>query len=119
MIGKGPQIPTSVTQITEQQQIEVAQSQLALPRIYVAKSKAQATPSVKNILRLIFNNVAPLDVTNFLQGQEGQEIIVLGDGQTTIKNNANILTNTAADKLLLADYIYKFVLFNSKWYEDT
>lgn len=118
MIGKGPQTPISVTQITEQQQIEVAQSQLALPRIYVAKSQGQATPSVKNINRLVFNNAAPINVTNFLKAQEGQEIQILGDGQTTLVHDVTkVILLSGANTLLSSTKVYVLTIFNGIWIE--
>lgn len=77
-----------------------------------------ATPYVTNSEVWEFANTSPVTVTNFLGGQPGQIISLLGDGQTTIQHNANIKTNTGADKLLLADKVYRFILYSSFWVED-
>jgi hypothetical protein len=75
-------------------------------------------PSVLNRTRLLFNNSAPTLVTNFTHGQEGQEIKILGDGQTTLDFGASIKTNTGVDKLLLVNKVYTFTLFNNVWIEN-
>lgn len=56
-------------------------------------------------------------ITNFTGGAAGQSLKILGDGSTVIQNNVNIVTNTGADKTLLANKVYRFTLFD-KWYED-
>ena len=75
------------------------------------------TPSVLNITRLKLVNTGATTVTNFKFGQEGQNILILGDGFTTVANNTNIQTSTGANKLLVANRVYSFTLFGSKWYE--
>jgi hypothetical protein len=75
------------------------------------------TASVLNITRLKFTNTVATTVTNFLSGQDGQNILVLGDGFTTIANNSNIQTTTGANKLLTANRVYSFTFFGTKWYE--
>lgn len=76
------------------------------------------TPTVKNNELWIANNTGAVTVTQFDEGAEGQPINILGDGFTTIANNANIKTNTGANKLLAANRLYKFVRINSIWYEQ-
>ena len=108
-----------VRRIEEQLQVEAPQSQLVLPYQFVAVSKGEATPSVKNITRLKFANAAPINVTNLINGQEGQEVVILGDGNVTlIFDVTKIITNTLADKLLNAGYIYKLYNFDGIWYEQ-
>lgn len=84
-----------------------------------------ATPNVLN--RRIFEgiNESPITVTDFLNGAAGQRIYILGDGNMTIEHGTFIFTNTGANKLLLADIIYKFTFFkiqgpptSHKWVED-
>lgn len=79
---------------------------------------ASTTVSVLNISALNFANTSPVTVTNLLNGQEGQVIKILGDGNTTLDHGANILTNTGADKLLAANKVYTFTLFGTTWVED-
>lgn len=56
-------------------------------------------------------------ITDFLFGQNGQTIKILGKANTTIKNNTKIKTNTGADKTLSNDKVYRFTRFNNIWYE--
>lgn len=82
-----------------------------------------ATPSVENLERLQLRNSISTDITNFLRGKAGQTIKILGDGYSTIKNNANISTNTGADKLTSASKVYTFTMFRLvddtyHWIED-
>lgn len=79
---------------------------------------ASTTVSVLNISALNFANTSPVTVTNLLNGQEGQVIKILGDGNTTLDHGTNILTNTGADKLLAANKVYTFTLFGTTWVED-
>ena len=71
--------------------------------------------NVLNIERVRFANTAPTTVTDFLDGQEGQEIVLLGDGQTTIDHGTQIKNSTGIDRLLSADKIYYYVRFNNVW----
>ena len=86
-----------------------------LPQKFIA---TDTTPSVKNHRKWIANNAGATTVTQFDDGQNGQEIKILGDGFTTVANNANIKTNTAANKLLAANKVYTFVKFGTLWVEE-
>jgi hypothetical protein len=79
---------------------------------------ADTTPSVLNHEYWIANNIGAVTVTNFDDGSDCHELRVLGDGFTTVANNANIKTNTGANKLLAANKVYRFTNFNGVWYED-
>jgi hypothetical protein len=112
-------LPRSPIITDVQEQVEVAKRPLLAPVSFVGKFTSGAvTPSVLNVDRWQFINTNPLTVTNFLQGQEGQHIKVLGDGFTTIQNNTNIKTNTGADVLLASTTVYSFTRFNNVWYQD-
>ena len=89
-----------------------------LPQIFVSGSVGSTMPSVENLTRLVFKNTSPVSVSLFANGIEGQEVKVLGDGNTTILNGAGIKTNTGADKLLAAEMIYSFTLLEGVWYES-
>ena len=92
---------------------------LQLPKVFKGTLKpGSATPSVKHLEVMIAANTAPLTITNFPDGQDGQTIRIFGEGQTTVANNANIVTNTGANKLLAANKFYRFTLHNKVWYED-
>ena len=70
------------------------------------------------VSRLKAANNSPQNVSYFVGGVEGQTIMVLGDGNTTIVNSSDIRTNTGADKLLAAETVYTFTLFDGVWYES-
>lgn len=90
-----------------------------LPKTPVDKFKpTDTTPSVLNCNLWICQNIGAVTVTNFLNGADGQRIHILGEGFTTIANNANIKTNTGANKLLAANKVYRFTYFNNIWIED-
>lgn len=72
--------------------------------------------NVLNVERIKFANTGAVTVTNFTDGQNGQEIILLGDGNTTVQHNTHIKTSTAANVLLAANRIYQFVQFDQVWY---
>lgn len=76
------------------------------------------TPSVERRTRFTCVNTGAVTVTDFLNGSDGQEIVLLGDGFTTVQHGTNIFTSTAANKLLAANKVYRFTRFNNKWYED-
>jgi len=92
-------------------------TRLILDKAFVAKMHG-ATPSVENLEKFTGTNVAPVTVTNFLKGQEGQVIKIRGDGQMTITHGTKIKTSTAANKLLTADKMYNFTYISGIWYED-
>lgn len=78
-----------------------------------------ATPGEQNVTVYQTNSTNPTTITNFLLGQDSNSITILAaDGNTTIANNANIKTNTGADKLLTQNMVYRFTLFGLIWYED-
>ncbi len=81
-------------------------------------NKLDTTPDVKNGEFWKCINVVGTTVTQFDNGYEGQALSILGEGFTTIANNANIKTNTGANKLLAANKVYRFTRFNKIWYED-
>lgn len=93
-----------------------------LPTVVRQDTLSSTTPKVSNLRIIYFKNTAPLTVTNFVGGAEGQSIQLRGDAQTTIANNTNIVTNTGANKLLQLNLVYRFTLFNVsgtlKWLED-
>ena len=87
-----------------------------LPRVFISRLTF-TTPDVSNV-SVYESHQASTTVTNFLNGAEGQTIRILGNGNTTISHNANIKTNTGANKVLAADKMYVFTLINGVWYED-
>ncbi len=86
-----------------------------LPQKFV---RSDTTPSVLNHEYWIANNIGATTVTQFDDGSDCHELRILGDGFTTVANNANIKTNTGANKLLAANKVYRFTNINRVWYED-
>lgn len=87
-----------------------------LPRRNIDKFPLGATAiSVANIEHFTTHNTGAITVTEFTKGTRGQEITLLGDDETTIQENASIVTNVG-DILLAAGHIYKFVNFDEVWY---
>lgn len=76
-----------------------------------------ATPDVLN-KEFWRSHDAATSVTAFTRGQPGQELRILGNGNTTLVYGATIKTNTGVDKLLLADIVYRLTYFEGVWYED-
>ena len=74
------------------------------------------TPNVAN-LEYFLSHLSSVTVTNFKNGQEGQHLYILGNGNTTVTHGTNIFTSTSANKLLLANRMYHFIFHSAKWYE--
>lgn len=89
---------------------------LIAPTVYSLKIKANATPNVSNIKILLPQSVANT-ITNFIGGSENQELNILGDGVLVIANNANIHTNTGANKVQTAGKMYTYFCVGNIWYE--
>ena len=116
------QNPSTPKRITQTEVFESAPTFLALPKGFVQKLVG-ATPDMTNLTNLLSHD-APTTITSFLKGQPGQTLVILGNGNTTISHNAVIKTNTGANKVLLADIVYRFTYFWNEatlsgiWYED-
>jgi len=89
-----------------------------LPDINRQNSKSETVPNVLNIQVLVFKNTGAVTVTNFVGSVDGQTLKLLGDGNTTIKNNSTIKTSTGADKLLAVNKFYTFTIIDDVWVED-
>lgn len=91
---------------------------LITPTQFDLKIMASDTkPKVQGIAILLPSG-SVVTITDFQGGNKNQTIKILGDGTTTIANNASIKTNTGANKLLAANKVYRFTFINSIWYED-
>lgn len=77
--------------------------------------KAELTPDVLNVTRLAFSNTVTTIITNFLSPQEGQHIILLGDGNTEVANNSNIVNHSASNTKLDNGVAYSYVYMLGKW----
>lgn len=80
--------------------------------------KTATTVSVLNLVRVKFSNTGAASVTNFTGGQQGQEIKILGDGNTTLVHGTSIFCNTGANKLLAVNKVYTFTNFSTSWIEN-
>lgn len=107
----------SPTRIHQEQIIEAPSQQVVLGHQFVNTLEANTTPSVLNV-QLFECSGATVTITNFINGQHGQSISILGDGLTTVEFNANIKTSTGVDRLLDAGKIFRFTNYNGVWYED-
>jgi hypothetical protein len=96
--------------------IEATESPTVAPRNFVGRLIG-TSPSVRNVSIFQCANSAPTTVVDFLNGQNGQTLVLLGEGNTTIEHGTNIFTNTGANKLLAANTVYRFTQFNGLWYE--
>lgn len=108
--GKQP-----VPQIQNEQSFEASLRPVVLPIDFIAQlKKGNATPSVRNLIRLRAGGVA-VTITDFKEGQDGQSIEILGDGFTDVANNAKIVR--ASSGVLVLNRVYKFTKFGSRWHE--
>ena len=107
-----------VIQVQSQIQIEGPAKALILPTDFVGSFKpADTTPSVKNVVTWVAQNTNPTTVTQFDDGQDGQVLYILGDGYTTVANNANIKNNNSNDTLLQASAVYTYKRMVGIWYQ--
>lgn len=91
---------------------------LQVPSTPIGKSNPSATSiSALNTTRLKLYSTVATTLTDFPGGSEGQPLVVLGDGFTTITHGTKIFTNTGGNKLMVANRIYVFYSFFNLWYE--
>ena len=107
-----------ISSVRSETVIEAPVTQTVLEKQFVRNSKGDTTPSVLNVKKLVFKNTGAVLVTKFDDGQPGQDLALLGDGQTTIQNNALIVTNTGANRLLANGLVYHYTYLEGKWHED-
>lgn len=98
----------------------IFQSNVSFSELYntpIGGTTPSSTINTLNTSRIALSASTPITVTTLQNGAEGQLIVFLGDGNTTIENNTTIKTNTGADKLLLVNRVYVFYFFSGVWYE--
>lgn len=104
--------------ITQEQIFDAPVTHTILPtRLVGTLKRAVATPSVQNVELWKADNTVAQNITDFLNGQDGQTLTILGDGFSTVANGATVKTSTAANKLLVLNNVYCFTRFNDIWYE--
>ena len=108
----------TVNRITGFVEVDRLKTGLSIEQYGIILMPSDTTPSVRDARTCIAKNTSPVNVTRFDDGQEGQVIEVLGDGQTTIvhyaggisvANGMKIRCLSGADTLLVADTMYKYV----------
>lgn len=114
-----PYIRDCVTPVIE---TNGGQTTVVISRTGKPASISGATPSLipNGVLQQNYemNNASPTTVTNFTGGVHGQQILVRGDGQSTVQHGTNIFTTTGANKLLANGTYYRFVRrTNNTWAE--
>lgn len=109
--------------------VQGTERQVKMPKGYTGvASKDTATPNVRDLAVVHTNNSIAKTVTNFIGGIDPQTIRVIpndpgiavgANSNTTIANNANIVTNTGANKLLKQGFTYQFTYsgVTGKWHE--
>lgn len=102
--------------VINERSIEAPTLRLVLDKNFYA-TLIGITPSVKN-LRFFKCHTTPTTITDFVDGQQCQDITLLGTGNTTITNGTKIKTNTGANKVLTANKVYRFTRYDNVWYED-
>ena len=117
MTGPLP-VPGIVSPVGETFQLG-SRTVVAPDKIFPATSVGVTTPDVSQTSVVVCANTGATTITNFIGGVDGQEIKVLGDGNTTVANNTTIKTNTGANKLLSATSYYTFLNHNGIWYEHS
>jgi len=102
-----------LNKIESEQVVNAQATQNALPKQFVRFARrGDTTPSVMNIERLLLRNTAPLTITDFSEGQEGQQVTILGDGNTTAQQNTKIFNVSGSDTLLEDGVVYIYVRFS-------
>ena len=110
---------TGVDFVRGEVNVEAPMSFAVLPKAFKSKFRAgDTTPSVLNV-EIWEGSGSAVSITNFDNGQEGQRIVVLGDGTTTVVHNSSLIrTNTGSNKLLTTGFVFRFTRFNDVWVED-
>ncbi len=79
-----------------------------------------STINALNVELFDLNNTSPTNIATISNGQNGQTIHLLGDGQTTLTNAGNIRTRTGASVLLATGLIYQLTYMKTStvgyWY---
>lgn len=72
------------------------------------------TISVLNKSRIRFTNSEAVNITSLTDGQDGQLVFFLGDGFTTLVDNATL--ELGANLLLTADKVHPLLCYSGKWF---
>lgn len=102
--------------VTDDQQIKGRTYYSTLPDENIQSSVDDTVINVNNINLLVFKNTIPVTLVNILGGVDGQVLNIIGDGKTTLKNNAIIVTLSGSDTLL-GIHKYSLVFYAGIWYQ--
>ena len=106
------------TRIEGEVQFDAATTSSVLEKRFTGRlTKASTTPSVKNCENWITQNTGAVTVTNFTEGQDGQRLHIVGDGQTTLKHGTKMFMQGGADLLLATNKAYMLLRINGFWYQ--
>ena len=123
----------TVPEIITNESFRIApETKTVLDKTFAALQPGLTTLDATNHEFIVPGNTGAVTVTGMKGGAETQHVAILGDGNTTINHNSGVtkpaekfMTNTAANKLLAANKVYRFTRFldvgssvNGKWYED-
>lgn len=107
--------PIEVERITHERVVEARTTRLVLD-VHTFDTLSGVIPDVSQREYWLSHSAAET-VTNFLNGQEGQHLYILGNGNTELTHGTSIFTSTGANKTLAADKMYHFICHDDKWYE--
>jgi hypothetical protein len=112
--------PVGIDQVTSEQVISAEATRNVLEKQLIRwAKKGDTSPSVLNVERLKFRNTVAVAVVSFDDGKPGQKIDVLGDGQTTVNNNAKIIRAAGIAGLLANNAVYTFTMWEDRvWHES-
>ncbi|MCR5874356.1 hypothetical protein LRS10_09390 [Phenylobacterium sp. J426] len=74
----------------------------------VRRISSGATPNAEGTTRLLLEHASATDVTSFTGGVAGQELVVYGNSNVTLKHGTSLKLNTGADKVMAANRSYVF-----------
>jgi hypothetical protein len=74
-----------------------------------------ATPNVGGKNRLQAANTSAITITNFNGGVNGQSLMILGDGYTTLQQNSTIANTGGSNTLLASGSWYHYIKINGVW----
>ena len=110
--------------ITSEQHFEAPRTDLVLPKRFVGRMPKKATTvSVKDVEHWMTQNTEAVTITDFTNGQEGQDLYILGDGFTTLTHGTNIFLIGTANLLLAVNKLVQLKGFKKigdtrlRWFE--
>jgi len=85
---------------------------------YITIGNTDLTPNVRNLKKILYSTASPIAVTDFTNGEGGQELFVFASqGNVTITAGSTIDTKTGGDIALGNREIAHFIKQGSRWVE--